>query len=688
MLTFLCALIMLTAGTVPVEVSAATSKQYNDIARWILETYYDPEDYTDTCLFNIQHLYTRGEYENQDQLDDIYALTDEITASATTDEEKIKAVHDWICTNIIYPDDQSGYTGYPYDALANPFTVFKEKSAVCYGFSNLTQLMLQHLDIPCIIVGNFGSHIWNAVYLEERGWVFTDNTNDGSYTSDLGFISYKYYLMDPSEYDKRYLTWRLENWGGDICYYPITVSIDQPYHDIILDANGGECLKKIPFSEGTEKVLIPVPANEGKTFTEWQTQPDPRQYSIRRGDNWKEYAADLIYTKDATADIELIARYDTVKPDYTVPTGLTAYVGDTLADVVLPEGFTWNNPTKLLDSSGSLLALATYTPEDLNKYRIVDNIYIRVLILDRPAFKSHSVLLSGQIGVNFFMQLPEISGVNYDDSYMEFTVSGKDGETSRDSYDPQDMNSDDTLYRFTCKVNSIQMADTITAVFHYTEKGEEKTISSTYSVEEYISSYIASCENKTDINEQEQATINLVKALADYGYHAQLYLSTLRGWSLVDDHAAMRTVYRTGYSEDEKTAAINAIDAGAVVSGQPSDIEKITYSLLLDSDTSIYVYFTPKAAYTGNITVTVDGKTVSPVKQNDGRYRISVSDIAAHKLSDPHTVNITTASGTAVLTTSALSYIKEVLESTEDAKTINSMMAIYCYAKTAASYNN
>ena len=136
-----------------------------------------------------------------------------------------------------------------------------------------------------------------------------------------------------------------------------------------------------------------------------------------------------------------------------------------------------------------------------------------------PSFKTKSLILSGELGVNFFMDLPAIDGVDYTDSYVEFTVTGKGGKTTVDPFDPNHKNVSGEYYGFTCYVNSIQMAETITAVFHY--GSDDKTVTTTYSVKEYIEGAEA---NKDKMSE---AAYQLIHSIADYGHYVQRYLS---GW--------------------------------------------------------------------------------------------------------------------------------------------------------------
>lgn len=63
-------------------------------------------------------------------------------------------------------------------------------------------------------------------------------------------------------------------------------------------------------------------------------------------------------------------------PNYTVPENITACIGDTLADVVLPAKFAWENPELVLETEGLHTYKAVYTPLDLDRYVAVDDIDI------------------------------------------------------------------------------------------------------------------------------------------------------------------------------------------------------------------------------------------------------------------------------------------------------------------------
>ena len=79
-------------------------------------------------------------------------------------------------------------------------------------------------------------------------------------------------------------------------------------------------------------------------------------------------------------------------------------------------------------------------------------------------------------------------------------------------------------------------------------------------------------------------------------------------------------------------------------------------------------------------------KAVTPVKQDDGRYLIRISGIAAHSLGDMYTIT-GTAGKTFTVQVSALSYVRSVLNaggSTAAAK--NGMSSLYAYYASTLAY--
>lgn len=292
-----------------------------------------------------------------------------------------------------------------------------------------------------------------------------------------------------------------------------------------------------------------------------------------------------------------------------------------------------------------------------------------------PEFRTHSLLLSGKIGVNFYMDLPGTVS-RYEGSYMDFMVNGR---RQRVFFDEKKRNPDRTYYGFTCSVDSVSMADEITAVFYMNGENSE-TWKETYSVAQYVESFME-VEDSFD-----QQTISLIHALADYGHHIQPFLAYTRGWTIGGDHLEM-----AGFTDHYDMDTIReAVEPYAVIrETRGSDIRKITYSLLLDSETSVYIYLEPEKGYCGEMTVRTDGASAKAVRLPDGRYRVAIPDISAHRLGETHGIEITTDHGTAFVAVSALSYVSGVLHSAvygDDLYAQNAVAALYKYYEAAEAY--
>ena len=295
-----------------------------------------------------------------------------------------------------------------------------------------------------------------------------------------------------------------------------------------------------------------------------------------------------------------------------------------------------------------------------------------------PAFKFHSLLLGGQIGVNFFMDLPEIEGVDYSSSYMEFTVKGR---TTTDPFDSEHMSETGGYYGFTCRVNSVQMADEITAVFHY---GDNLTVTQTYSVIQYMQDF------ETMSSQFDSKIVDVVHAMADYGHYVQPFLATQNHWTVGTDHAEMSYYHTASYSNADMTAVSGAVSEHAIVRDPGnSKIDHVAFSLYLDTETSIYVYLYVKDGYTGTVTATLDGGNSNVAEKiSENQYRVKINNISAHLLGEKHNI-LVNAEGEFTVTVSALSYVQGILASDaykNNTEAVNAVIALYYYYSAAHTY--
>lgn len=127
----------------------------------------------------------------------------------TTNYEKEKSVHDLICGNVAYSFETLDNFK-KYSAVSNTILgVLFYKTAVCEGIALTVKLLLNMLDIKCIVA--FGSlqgdyHAWNIVKIDGRNY-HLDVTNDLSAAN--GVISYDYFNLTDDEILKTHgIVWK------------------------------------------------------------------------------------------------------------------------------------------------------------------------------------------------------------------------------------------------------------------------------------------------------------------------------------------------------------------------------------------------------------------------------------------------------------------------------------------------
>lgn len=308
-----------------------------------------------------------------------------------------------------------------------------------------------------------------------------------------------------------------------------------------------------------------------------------------------------------------------------------------------------------------------------------------VPVVNKPTFRRANLLLTGSVGVNFFLELPEMEGVDYSKSYMEFSVSGKGGTVTTDAFDPNDKSKDGTLYAFTCNISSIQMAETITATFHYKVDEEEKAVVAEYSVAQYVIDFDA-------MGGYDDETVALVHAVADYGHYVQPFLSASRDWTIGIDYAEMpaSTVYSETTIAEASAFAANYTFTSDYPKGE--GIERITAALKLLSDTAlearVYTVAGEEVA-----SATLAGATPLDVqKASSSCWAVTVSGIRAQRLCDNYEVTVTTNGGVVgKITMSGIAYANAVLNGDaykDDQDALKAMTSLVRYHQAVKAYKD
>ena len=98
-------------------------------------------------------------------------IADEICADCNTDEEKVKAIYEWMIHNFEYD--------YEYNPVIQYFNIHKTlrtHKGVCYDFAHLFASICRSHNIPCFVVDGDKRenvqyhHTWNRVYFNGSWW--------------------------------------------------------------------------------------------------------------------------------------------------------------------------------------------------------------------------------------------------------------------------------------------------------------------------------------------------------------------------------------------------------------------------------------------------------------------------------------------------------------------------------------
>ena len=324
-------------------------------------------------------------------------------------------------------------------------------------------------------------------------------------------------------------------------------------------------------------------------------------------------AVDKITGKDGVTDPgEVQSAYITVLEDMTGPA--LEFAEDQQKTVVID----LNGHTNTAESEPALI---TYE----NDVTVING-EIVVNPTPTPEFRTQALALEGRIGLIFYLDLSGLSADEKEASYMTFAITGAD-PVSADPvpFDANNTNGAGTYYDFTCYVASIQMADTITATFHY---GDGLTVEKDYSIAEYIESFEESVENGVYNEDDDEELIALVHALADYGHYMQLYLADAKDLPLgagEDAYMPMDTFYNDDYDPDDVADCLTE-DFTIDVSCSDTNIKSLNYTVAFESETTLRLIFKPASGFTGDLYVDAgNGDTAVPLKSK--RWTVEIPNI-------------------------------------------------------------
>ena len=202
-----------------------------------------------------------------DQFDESYEIISEIVSNLNlegkNDYQKIKAIYDWITTNVVYDyealeyDNDRSNPRFCYAATAH--SAITKHMAICSGYSDLTKIMMNEAGIGCFLCSG-GDHTWPIVELDGN-WYAIDPTWDAGVKDYF----YKYFLMSYDSFTTDYHeypyyrsahTWDIDN----IFYIKYEISntdyctFSEEYYDYLLC---GDYVVITKYNGNSEELTLP-----------------------------------------------------------------------------------------------------------------------------------------------------------------------------------------------------------------------------------------------------------------------------------------------------------------------------------------------------------------------------------------------------------------------------------------------
>ena len=262
----------------------------------------------------------------------------------------------------------------------------------------------------------------------------------------------------------------------------------------------------------------------------------------------------------------------------------------------------------------------------------------------------YSLSLTGNIGVNFYMELSD-QIIADEKAYMQFTLPN--GTVTKvlvsDAQTNTEIKEGTTYYRFPCEVASYEMTQDIKAqMFDGNGKcGKEYT----YTVRDYAQYLI----NHVDMY---QEVYPFAKAMLNYGACSQKYFN-----KAVDELANKYLTLDEQEIPDRFDGYIDhfvAKKAENEVLGQFAGL-----SMVLKSETTLNLFYEPKEGINvSKLTFLVDGKEITPVKRGQ-YYILSLKNIKANELGNSKTFTVTDGTNTLSGDYCAMMYCYQVLQATQ-----------------------
>jgi len=171
--------------------------------------------YTHSFTYRVSY-YTTTEQETQ--VDSaVSQILKQLNVGSKSDYDKIKAVYDYLCTNVAY--DYDNLENEDYTLKHTAYAAAVDKKAVCQGYALLMYRLLLELGVDNRIITGIGgdeSHAWNIVKIGDLYY-------NADATWDAGVSDYQYFLKNTENFADhwRYLDYETLEFHND---YPMSAA--------------------------------------------------------------------------------------------------------------------------------------------------------------------------------------------------------------------------------------------------------------------------------------------------------------------------------------------------------------------------------------------------------------------------------------------------------------------------------
>ena len=150
------------------------------------------EGYDLNILYDVSYLSSLEQEEKVDE--EVSNLLKSLDLSNKTDYQKVKAIYDYICSNVTYDHDNLNDESYSLKYTA--YAALINKTAVCQGYASLFYRLALGAGVDTRVISGEagGPHAWNIVKLNGKYYNLDS-------TWDAGRSTYAYFLKNTNDFD-------------------------------------------------------------------------------------------------------------------------------------------------------------------------------------------------------------------------------------------------------------------------------------------------------------------------------------------------------------------------------------------------------------------------------------------------------------------------------------------------------